>query len=224
MRPDNLTAARVQARSLRAPIPVLLFQLLGRERLIEKTSERPGLNWSRCGACITPPSPATFLTTDWFRDRLQKWTLDGAWIRTFQSPLRSDSMSIKCWNASADPRRLWQTVVLPDDECDYALEFLAFTDGGDVTPAVLPLAIYTGDQEPRPNRITEEDREYQEYVLTRVDQSVGTDRRAYFVRGTFHVAPGETDYDWQIGAQVQGKEGEEPRRVYIASIRCFKAP
>jgi hypothetical protein len=183
----------------------------------------PDRNVSGWGSHITPRG--TLLTTDWLGCKVIEWTLDGAWIRTFQSPLRSDSMSVKCRNASTDPKSLYQTVALPNDECDYTLQFLAFTNGGDVTPAVLPLAIYTGDQEPRPNRITQENREYEEYVLTRVDQSVGEDRKAYFVRGTFHLAPGEADYDWHIGVQVQGKEPpQDARLVYVTSVACLKQP
>jgi hypothetical protein len=163
----------------------------------------PGQNWSGQGACVTPTSPHTFLTSDWFCCRLQEWTLDGRWIRTVQNHLRSDAQSFKCMNESGGDQTLYQNVYLQPGA--YTLQFLAFTNGQQVTAAeVAPYAEGT--------EINTTD--YDEYVLTTVKTTPEQYMWACRVSAQLSV---DTGGSYDVGAQV--KAG---KTVYIASLTCFR--
>jgi hypothetical protein len=161
----------------------------------------PGQNWGGWGACITPASPATFLTTDWFCDRLQEWTLDGRWIRTIQNHLRSDAQSFKCKNKSGENQALYQRVYLQAGS--YTVQFLAFTNGEKVTQN--DVGVYAPGS-PTAN--------CDDYALTAVKTTPEQYMWACRVWANFTVV---TQASYDIGAQV--KAG---KTVYIASLTCLR--
>ncbi|MDP2895345.1 MAG: hypothetical protein Q8Q12_02150 [bacterium] len=163
----------------------------------------PGQNWSGHGACITPTSPHTFLTSDWFCCRLQEWTLDGRWIRTLQNHLRSDAQSFKCMNESGGDQTLHQNVYLQAGA--HTLQFLAFTNGEKVTQY---------DVEPYAQGTQMNGTDYDDYVLTTVKTTPEQSMWACRVSGEFSVG---TSGFYDIGARV--KPG---KTVYIASLTCFR--
>ena len=163
----------------------------------------PGQNWSGHGACITPTSPHTFLTSDWFCCRLQEWTLDGRWIRTIQNHLRSDAQSFKCMNKGGEDQKLYQSVYL--EAGGYTLQFLAFTNGQQVTDA---------DVEPYAQGAQINSTDYDDYVLTTVKTTPEQYMWACRVSATLTAS---TSDSYDIGAEV--KAG---KTVYIASLTCFR--
>jgi hypothetical protein len=164
----------------------------------------PGQNWGGWGACITPGSPHTFLTSDWFCCRLQEWTLDGRWIRTIQHHLRSDAQSFKCKNKSGGNENLYQCAYL-EPASSYTLQFLAFTTGEEVTQY---------DVEPYAPGVQISNTEYEHYVLTTVETTPQQYMWACRVSATLTVG---TSGSYDIGAEV--KAG---KTVYIASLTCFR--
>jgi hypothetical protein len=163
----------------------------------------PGHNWSGQGACITPSSPHTFLTSDWFCCRLQEWTLDGDWTGTIQNHLRSDAQSFKCKNKSSENQTVYQTVYLQAGS--YTLQFLAFTNGQEVTDA---------DVEPYAQGAQINSTDYDDYVLTTLKTTPEHYMWASRVSASFTVG---TSASYDIGAKV--KSG---KTVYIASLTCFR--
>jgi hypothetical protein len=166
----------------------------------------PGHNWSGQGACITPTSPHTFLTSDWFCCRIQKWTLDGRWVGTIQNSLRSDGQSFKCKNKSRASRTVYQSVYL--EAGSYTLQLLAFTNGGEVT-----------DSDVQPYAPGDPTGDYDNYWLTTItnDPNNPNDDEhlwACRVSATFTVG---TSASYDIGAEV--KAG---KTVYIASLTCYR--
>jgi hypothetical protein len=104
-------------------------------------------------------------------------------------------------------------------EGGYTVQFLAFTDGGEVTSDnVQPFAAAAGSQT---NLVSVGPDSHQNYVITPVNCPPG-DRLACFIHGEFTVGSGLWG-PWDLGAEVQGKgEGQDAWRVYIASLTCFK--
>ncbi len=158
------------------------------------------------GVGVRADDTPTMVTTDWFCCRLQEWTLDGRWIGTIQNHLRSDAQSFKCKNKGAETQNLYQTVHL--EAGTYTLQFLAFTNGQQVTQ---------DDVEPyAPGDPTGE---YQNCWLTTIanDPNNPNDDEhlsACRVSATFTVGASGS-YD--VGARV--KSG---KTVYIASLTCFR--
>ncbi|MDP2895343.1 MAG: LamG-like jellyroll fold domain-containing protein [bacterium] len=167
---------------------------------------------------IQHESQHTLLGTDWFVCKVSEWDLNGKWLRTIQSSLRSDAYCIKCKNPNAGAEQLYQRVDLAEGH--YKMQFLAFTNGESVTQAdIEPFAATAGSQT---NLVSLGSESYQSYVVTQVAFSPPGDRWACFVQGEFTVGSGQCGL-WDVGVQVQGKtEGEDARRVYIASVTCFK--
>jgi hypothetical protein len=176
----------------------------------------------------------TLLGTDWFVCKVTEWDLNGGWVRTIQLSLRSDAYCIKCKNPNAGAEKLYRRVSLSDG--DYTVQFLAFTDGNgpeDAPPIttisdhVVPYAakVPQGGGPPATNQIQPYDMTYQPYVVTKVaipDDPSKKNRYAWFVTGDFRVDSGQSG-DWDVGTEVEGKPaGEDARRVYIASLTCFK--
>ncbi len=156
------------------------------------------------GVGVAPPEPLeepTMITTDWFCDRLQEWTLDGRWIRTIQNHLRSDAQSLRCKNKDTEDQTLYQRVSLQPGT--YTVQFLAFTDGNKVTV-----------NDVKPYAPGNPSGTYEDYVLTTVKSAPERYMWACRVSGTFTVGASGS-YD--IGARV--KSG---KTVYIASLTCFR--
>ena len=169
---------------------------------------------------------------DWFGCTVQKFRVDGyegQWERTLWSPLRSDAQTIKCENESAGARKLYQRVSIPDDECYYRVEFLAFTDGNgpEDQPPVNDLSAYVSPYAYRPpgqgdppgdNEVIPPSIEYHPYLVTTVTVPGKKNRYAWFVRGQFQVGP-DQDGDWYVGVQV-----EAGKLACVGSLACFREP
>ncbi|MDP2896193.1 MAG: LamG-like jellyroll fold domain-containing protein [bacterium] len=114
----------------------------------------PDQSYSPWGGFPTPWG--TILSTCWFGGKAQEWHPDGAWIRTSQSRLRSDGHCVKLRNytnrekESPASKRAWQKVHLVPG--DYRLQFLAFTNGGQVSDT--DLEAFAGTEPDGTNAIT----------------------------------------------------------------------
>ncbi|MDP2898444.1 MAG: LamG-like jellyroll fold domain-containing protein [bacterium] len=182
----------------------------------------PTQNVSGWGSHITPR--ATLLSTDWLGCKVLEWNLNGSWIRTFQSSLRSDAQSIKCTNHTkyegspypqGQPKQAYQTTIL--SQGSHKIEFLAYTDGDPVGIAdVLPYAAYTGQSANQVGIVS-----WENYVITEVDIPNKNDCQAAYVWGTFSVPADKTALPWKVGVEVKANDSaDKPRLVYIASLRC----
>ena len=170
--------------------------------------------WGGFPAPGANPSEHKILTTDWFACKVQIWKPDGTWLNTFRSAMRSDAYGIKCKNTSATAKYLYQRVSL--EQGTYRIQFLAFTDGSDLSQNedVVPYAERAVEDEPTGNNaITSPS--YAEDVLTYVNIAPGN-RLYYFVSGAFQVQEGQSG-DWYLGVQVKPN-----KTVYVASLVCTK--
>lgn len=184
----------------------------------------PNQNVSGWGSHITPR--ATLLSTDWLGCKVLEWNLNGSWIRTFQSCLRSDGQCIKCRNHTkydgspypqGQPKQAYQTTIL--SQGTHKIEFLAYTDGDPVGIAdVLPYGAYTGQSANQVGIVS-----WENYVITEVDIPNENDCQAAYVWGTFSVPADKTALPWKVGVEVKANDNaDKPRLVYIASLRCSK--